>query len=231
MANRNRVLINLHGGGFNSDSGSLIEGIPTANLAITTVVSVYYRLAPENPFPAAADDVVAVYKELLKTYKPHNLGFFGTSAGAILTTEVTVRLKQLGLPLPAELCIFSGLADFSRASDSWQLFTLNRLPGELQPTDANHPHDNQYVGKTDRRDPVLSPVRRSARDAAEPAGDQHRLWPSKRLLEVKHSDCRRLRHLNAGLPRGPLPWKESSLQCFCENSGGTGLGGSLDARG
>jgi len=52
-----RVLINLHGGGFNSDSGSLIEGIPIANLAGIKVVSVYYRLAPENPFPAAVDDV------------------------------------------------------------------------------------------------------------------------------------------------------------------------------
>ena len=46
-----RVLINLHGGGFNSDSGSLIEGVPIANLAKIKVVSVYYRLAPENPFP------------------------------------------------------------------------------------------------------------------------------------------------------------------------------------
>jgi len=157
-ANRTRVLINLHGGGFNSDSGSLIEGIPIANLAKTKVVSVYYRLAPENPFPAAVDDVVAVYKELLKTYKPHSIGIFGTSAGAILTAEVSVRLKQLGLPLPAALGIFSGLGDFSRPGDSWQLFTLNGLPGELQPTDANHPHDDQYVGKSDRRDPVLSPL-------------------------------------------------------------------------
>lgn len=69
-ANRGRVLVNLHGGGFNGDSGSLIEGIPICNLAKIKVVSVYYRLAPENPFPAAVDDVVAVYKELLKEYKP-----------------------------------------------------------------------------------------------------------------------------------------------------------------
>ncbi len=47
--NRGRVLINLHGGGFNSDSGSLIEGVPISNLAKIKVVSVYYRLAPENP--------------------------------------------------------------------------------------------------------------------------------------------------------------------------------------
>ncbi|HWY02700.1 MAG TPA: alpha/beta hydrolase [Candidatus Acidoferrum sp.] len=157
-ANRSRVLINLHGGGFNSDSGSLIEGIPIANLAKTKVVSVYYRLAPENPFPAAVDDVVAVYKELLKTHTPGSMGIFGTSAGAILTAEVAVRLKQLGLPLPAALGIFSGLGDFSRIGDSRQLFTLNGLPGEMQPIDPHHLPDDPYVGKTDRKDPVLSPL-------------------------------------------------------------------------
>ena len=83
QANKNRVLINLHGGGFISDSGSLIEGIPIAYLTKTKVVSVYYRLAPENPFPAAVDDVVAVYKELLKTYQPRSVGVFGTSGGIL----------------------------------------------------------------------------------------------------------------------------------------------------
>jgi epsilon-lactone hydrolase len=156
--NHNRVLINLHGGGFNSDSGSLIEGVPIANLAKIKVVSVYYRLAPENPFPAAVDDVVAVYKELLKAYKPRCIGIFGTSAGAILTGEVTVRLKQLGLPLPGALGIFSALADFSHVGDTRQLFTLNGFPGQLEPTDVKHLPDDQYVGKTDRKDPVLSPL-------------------------------------------------------------------------
>ncbi len=156
--NKTRVLINLHGGGFNSDSGSLIEGVPISSLAKMKVVSVYYRLAPENPFPAAVDDVVAVYKELLKTYKPHSIGIFGTSAGAILTCEVTVKLKQLGLPLPGALGVFSSLADFSRPGDSRQLFTLNGFPGQLQPVDPQHLPDNEYVGKTDRKDPVLSPL-------------------------------------------------------------------------
>jgi len=156
--NKGKVLINLHGGGFNSDSGSLIEGVPIANLAKIKVVSVYYRLAPENPFPAAVEDVVAVYKELLKSYKPQSIGIFGTSAGAILTAEVTVKLKQLGLPLPGALGIFSALADFSRTSDSRQLFTLNGFPGHLEPTDPNRLHDAEYLGKTDPRNPVLSPL-------------------------------------------------------------------------
>jgi monoterpene epsilon-lactone hydrolase len=156
--NRSRVLINLHGGGFNSDSGSLIEGVPISNLTKMKVVSVYYRLAPENPFPAAVDDVVAVYKDLLKTYKPKSIGIFGTSAGAILTCEVTAKLKQLGLPLPGALGIFSSLADFSRPGDSWQLFTLNGFPGALEPTDPKHPHEGEYAANTDRKDPVLSPL-------------------------------------------------------------------------
>jgi epsilon-lactone hydrolase len=158
-ANRDLVLINLHGGGFNSDSGSLIEGYPICNLAKIKVVSVYYRLAPENPFPAAVDDVVAVYKELLKTYKPHNVGIFGTSAGAILAAEVAVKLKQLHLPLPAALGLFSVLADYSRTSDSHQIFTLNGFPGGLKPQDPNaRSGSDEYARNTDRRDPVLSPL-------------------------------------------------------------------------
>jgi epsilon-lactone hydrolase len=155
--NRGRVLINLHGGGFVVDSGSLIEGIPIANLAKIKVVSVYYRLAPENPFPAAVDDVVAVYRELLKTYQPQGIGIFGTSAGAILTCEVAVRLKQLALPLPAALGVFSVLTDYSRPSDSQQIFALDGLPGPLEPRDPKRAPDEVYPGAANRKDPVLSP--------------------------------------------------------------------------
>jgi epsilon-lactone hydrolase len=157
-ANKTRVLINLHGGGFVSDSGSLIEGIPIAYLTKTKVVSVYYRLAPEDPFPAAVDDVVAVYKELLKTYQARSIGIFGTSAGAILTGEVAIKLKQSGLPLPAALGMFSTLADFSRPSDSQQLFALNGFSGDIAPQTADRPHDERYIGNTDPNDPVLSPL-------------------------------------------------------------------------
>ena len=152
-----RVLICVHGGGFNSDSGSLTESIPIANLTQTKVVSVLYRLAPEHPFPADVEDAVAVYKELLKTYKPQNIALYGTSAGAILTAETTVKLRQLGLPLPGALGIFSGLGDFSRLGDSWAMYTLTGLSGHLDPPDAQR-HDKEYVGSTDLKDPVLSPL-------------------------------------------------------------------------
>jgi epsilon-lactone hydrolase len=154
-AKRDRVLINVHGGGFVTDSGSLVEGIPIANLTQTKVVSVYYRLAPEHPFPAAVDDTVAVYKELLKTYRPEHIALFGTSAGAILTAQVAVKLRQLSLPLPAALGIFSGLGQMDEWDDSRALYTLSGFGGQ-QPQKPSDP--SPYVGKTNPKDPVLSPV-------------------------------------------------------------------------
>jgi acetyl esterase/lipase len=153
-----RVLINVHGGGFNSDSGSLTETIPIANLTQTKVIAVLYRLAPEHPFPASVDDTVAVYKELLKTYKPQNMALYGTSAGAILTAETAVKLKQLGLPLPGALGIFSGMGDFSLNGDSQSLYALRGLSGYLSPPIVEGVHDPEYVGTTNPKDPVLSPV-------------------------------------------------------------------------
>ncbi len=154
---RERVLINVHGGGFNSDSGSLTETIPLANLTQTKVIAVLYRLAPEHPYPAAVDDTVAVFKQLLKTYKPQNMTLYGTSAGAILTGEVAVRLRQLGLPLPAALGVFSGSADLSQAADSQAMYALNGLSGPLSPPSKGETA-NQYLGSTGPKDPVVSPL-------------------------------------------------------------------------
>ena len=153
---QDRVLINIHGGGFNSDSGRLTETVPIANLTQTKVIAVLYRLAPEHPFPAGLDDIVAVYKEELKTHKPNNMAIYGTSAGAILTGEVAVKLKQLGLPQPAALGIFSGMGDFDRSGDSQSMYALDGLSGYLAPPSGTH--DLEYVGSTNPKDPVLSPV-------------------------------------------------------------------------
>ncbi|MGO8720365.1 MAG: alpha/beta hydrolase [Acidobacteriaceae bacterium] len=153
---QDRVLINIHGGGFEVDSGSLTETVPIANLTQTKVIAVLYRLSPEHPFPAGLDDVIAVYKEELKTHKPENMAIYGTSAGAILTGEVAVKLKQLRLPEPAALGIFSGMGDFARPGDSQSIFALDGLSGYLKPPSGTH--DPGYIGSTNPKDPVLSPV-------------------------------------------------------------------------
>jgi acetyl esterase/lipase len=156
-ANKNKVLLDLHGGGFDSDSGSYTETIPIAGYSKIKAIAVLYRLAPEHPFPAAVDDSVAVYKELLKTYKPEHIVIYGTSAGAILTAEVAVKIKQLGLPQPAALGIFSGMGDFARNGDSIALYGLRGFSGHLDPPGTG-PHDPHYVSTTDPKDPVLSPI-------------------------------------------------------------------------
>ncbi len=157
-ANQNRVLINLHGGGFNSDSGSLTESIPVAALAHVQVIAVLYRLSPEHKFPAALDDAVAVYREVLKTHRPQDVAIFGTSAGAVLTAEVAVQLRKIGLPEPAALGIFSGNGDFSKQGDSIALFALNGLSGHLAPPKPPEEEPREYVGSTKLNDPVLSPM-------------------------------------------------------------------------
>jgi monoterpene epsilon-lactone hydrolase len=155
---RGYVLINLHGGGFNSDSGSLTETIPIANLSGMKVIAVLYRLAPEHPFPAGLDDAIKVYRELLKTYQPSHIGIYGTSAGAILTAEVTAKLKQLHVPLPAATGIFSGLGDFSQRGDSTAVYALNGFSGHLDSPNPAARELDFYTGSTDPKDPVLSPL-------------------------------------------------------------------------
>jgi epsilon-lactone hydrolase len=156
-SNKDKVLLDLHGGGFNADSGSYTESIPIASYTKIKVVAVLYRLSPEVKFPAAVDDSIAVYKQLLKSYEPKHIVIYGTSAGAILTAEVAAKIKQLGLPMPAALGIFSGMGDFARAGDSIAMYALRGLSGHLDPPEPGA-HDPYYVGGTDPKDPVLSPI-------------------------------------------------------------------------
>jgi acetyl esterase/lipase len=82
---------------------------------------------------------------------------YGTSAGAILTAEVGARLKQMGLPLPAALGIFSGMGDFARDGDSMAIYSLGGFSGHLDPPDPGS-HLSEYVAATNPQDPVLSPI-------------------------------------------------------------------------
>jgi epsilon-lactone hydrolase len=155
--NASKVLINLHGGGFRFDAGSLSESIPIANLSGIKVVSVLYRLLPDNKFPAAIDDAVAVYKELIKSHQPGKVGIYGTSAGAALTAQVAAQLRKLKLPLPGVLGIFAAGGDASMAGDSEALFDLKGLSEPIDPADLDD-LDTDYIGSINPRDPVLSPL-------------------------------------------------------------------------
>ena len=66
-------------------------------------------------------------------------------------------MKQLALPQPAALGIFSGMGDFARPGDSLAMYALRGLAGHLDPP-RPEVHDSEYVATTDPKDPVLSPV-------------------------------------------------------------------------
>jgi acetyl esterase/lipase len=116
------VLLNLHGGGFSKDAGSITENVPIAALTGTTVVAARYRMAPEHPFPAAVDDAEQVYRALLEEYSPDRIGLYGTSAGAVLCSQLLVRLQRQRIRLPAALGFFTGTADLSKPGDSEHFF-------------------------------------------------------------------------------------------------------------
>jgi monoterpene epsilon-lactone hydrolase len=153
---KDRVLINLHGGGFRVDSGSYVESIPLANLTQTLVVSVDYRMPPQNLFPAPVDDVIAVYKELLKTYQPNKIAIYGTSAGAALTMMAAVRIRHDKLPQPGALGIFSGNGDSTTPTDSSSFFSSSGLVGAQIPQPGNT--RRELLGDHDPRDPLASPI-------------------------------------------------------------------------
>jgi epsilon-lactone hydrolase len=105
---RDRVLINVHGGGFveGSRTFSYLESVPIASIGQIRVVSVDYRMGPDHTFPAASEDVAKVYRELLKTYGAQNIGLYGCSSGAVLTAQSIAWFQHENLPLPAAVGMF-----------------------------------------------------------------------------------------------------------------------------
>jgi acetyl esterase/lipase len=150
--NRARVLLNLHGGGFTVDAGSVTENVPVAAYTRMTVIAARYRLAPEHPFPAAVDDAEAVFNALLGEHTGDQIGLYGTSAGACLCAQLLVRLTFAGRPLPHAFGFFTGTADLSRSGDSEFFFR----PANDRVSNADQ--FAAYVGNCDRLSPSVSPI-------------------------------------------------------------------------
>jgi epsilon-lactone hydrolase len=152
--NRDRVLVNLHGGAFlwGAHSGGLVESIPIASIGRIKVITVDYRQGPEHTFPAASDDVEAVYRALLKQYKPANIGIYGCSAGGILTGEAVTRIIHDKLPVPGAIGTFCGsLTDIG--GDSAYVAPL--LNGQGVPAHPLDFADLPYFKGADPHDPLV----------------------------------------------------------------------------
>ena len=156
--NRDRVLINLHGGGFiwGEGNGARAESIPIAGLGRITVITVAYRMAPEFRFPAASEDVAAVYRELLKDHRAENIGIYGCSAGGILAGEAVAWFEKEGLPLPGAIGTFCGSLA-ARGGDSSHVAPL--LVGDPLPDTADGSLSGQlYFEGASAQDPLVLPI-------------------------------------------------------------------------
>ena len=114
----NGIVLYLHGGGFVFGSPRTHRHLAAA-LSVTTarpVFLLHYRRAPEHPFPAAADDVLAAYKWLLKSgHPPASITVMGDSAGGHLAAGLLADLSRRRLPMPAAAVMFSPFLDLACA--------------------------------------------------------------------------------------------------------------------
>lgn len=158
-ANRDRLLVHFHGGGYTLFPGEAGagEGMMMAGYARFPVVSVDYRMAPDFPFPAALDDAIAVWKALVAERDPRRMAMFGTSAGGGLTLATVMRARSEGLPLPAAIAPGSPWVDLAGAGDTIHAnqFTDNSLVSFDGWVGAAA---RLYAGTESLANPLISPI-------------------------------------------------------------------------
>lgn len=118
--NQKRRFVYLHGGAyvFGRGMSGLSEGILIAARTGIPVLAVDYRMPPDHPFPAAVEDSVRVYKNLLKRYRHTSIAMGGSSAGGGLVLSVVQHLKAKHIPLPGALFAGTPWADLDKCGDS-----------------------------------------------------------------------------------------------------------------
>ena len=164
--NQNRVLINLHGGGFIGcwPACAELESIPVAAMGRIRVVSLEYRQGPKYKFPAASEDVASAYRELLKTYRPENIGIYGCSAGGMLTGMAVAWFQQHGLPRPGAvglLCAGMTLASNGFGGDAAYTSAAIGESRAPPPPPSGNPKANVPLGYFDgasMTDPLVAPA-------------------------------------------------------------------------
>jgi epsilon-lactone hydrolase len=158
-ANRNRLLVQVHGGCYvlNPGEAGLTEAMLIAGLGHFKVIAVDYRMPPEAYFPAALDDAMTVWKAAARMANPKKMALIGTSAGGALVLEMALRAKQERLPMPAAIASGTPMADVTKTGDSFQ--TNAMVDNVLVSTDGFcDAAASFYANGHDMRDPMLSPV-------------------------------------------------------------------------
>jgi monoterpene epsilon-lactone hydrolase len=156
--NTERVICYLHGGGYVLGSINTHRELASrlSRAAKARVLILDYRLAPENPFPAALDDSTAAYRWLLSVgVNPARLVIAGESAGGGLTVATLVALRDAGEPLPAAGICLSPWVDLECLGESMV------TKAEIDPVvtrDLVLALAKAYLGDTDPCTPLASPL-------------------------------------------------------------------------
>lgn len=152
------VLLHCHGGGYSTGS-SLYARTLTSKLAESTSMDVLcfdYRLAPENPYPAAVEDAMKAWNYLmLLGYGARDVILTGDSAGGNLVLALTLKLKQEGRLLPRGLVLMSPWTDLTSSGESFQ------TKAELDPVLNSAYIDKMvraYAKDQELKDPFISPL-------------------------------------------------------------------------
>lgn len=151
-----RLLLYVHGGAFTVGSSHLVRDL-LARLSLASkarILSVDYRLAPEHPWPAALEDVRAVWGAALEEHGPKQVVLGGDSAGGNLVLSLLLALRDAGMPLPAGAVLLSPWVDLRCTAAS---FTLN-APFDFLDREGALRDAAGYAAGRDLADPALSPL-------------------------------------------------------------------------
>lgn len=152
---RRTAILYLHGGGYTLGSLATHRSV-AAHLARETGSAVFvldYRLAPEHPYPAALEDAVTAYLELLGEYgfTPDQLSIAGDSAGGGLALATARRLVDRYSVTPAALALIAPWVNPGERTATFQRDTVINTDWGRRSADA-------YLGGGDPTDPGFAPL-------------------------------------------------------------------------
>lgn len=154
-----KVLVYTHGGAY-----VLFSALSTINVSGQTaqatglrVIAIDYTLAPHAKWAGISDEIITVFKELLKQgYTMADIGLFGDSAGGGLASTTALRLRDEGIGLPAAVVLYSPMGDLSCPGDSYQ--TLKATEGFYDYEKHIRPSFIAYADEADQKKPYVSSV-------------------------------------------------------------------------
>ncbi|HNR02644.1 MAG TPA: alpha/beta hydrolase [Anaerolineaceae bacterium] len=152
------ILLYLHGGAYALGSVDTHRAL-AARLALAadcSALAINYRLAPENPFPAALEDALTSYRWLLSEgYHPSKICLAGDSAGGGLAVAALLMLRDKGEPLPAGAVCFSPWFDLTLSGESMR---RNRTMDPVLSRPVLEVYARYYTGENVAHNPYISPL-------------------------------------------------------------------------